>query len=306
MNRYRGVLSLALILTPAFAWADTHSVDFEDLVLVPNSFDNGMPDDPVPGVVYDGSFTSRGALFNNSFLREDFGGFLYDSWGGWSSSNLGDISTAGFGNQYSSFAGGALEGPDGIFGVGFASSQVSPVPSTPTVYVDLPVLSFEATSMEVYLTNTTYAALSMRDGDSFAKKFGGITGDDPDFLKLTILGYDGLGATGSEIGSVDFFLADYRFGDNTLDYIIQEWTKVDLTSLVGARSLGFRMDSTDRIQFGGAGSPTYINTPSYFALDGLSLVGPAVIPEPGSLVLLGLGIAGVGVWAGRVRARGRG
>jgi hypothetical protein len=34
-----------------------------------------------------------------------------------------------------------------------------------------------------YFTNTTYAALSMLSGDSFAKKFGGASGDDPDWFK---------------------------------------------------------------------------------------------------------------------------
>lgn len=282
-----------LLLLSATARAATHTIDFEDLSLPPDSFENGMPTDPTPGVVYDGSFTSGGATFNNTFLREDFNGFLYDSWGGWSYSNLGDTATAGFGNQYSSFAGGALEGPDGIFGVGFASSQISPVPASPSAYIDLPAVAYAPTSMEVHLTNTTYAALSMRNGDPFAKRFGGITGDDPDYLKLTILGYDGLGASGSVLGSVDFYLADYRSSDNALDFIVSEWTRVDLTSLLGAKSLGFRMDSTDRIQFGGPGSPVYLNTPTYFALDGLSLTGAtAVVPEPASLALLAIGVTG--------------
>jgi hypothetical protein len=31
----------------------------------------------------------------------------------------------------------------------------------------------------------------MRDGDGFGKKFGGTTGMDPDWFKLTIKGYSG-------------------------------------------------------------------------------------------------------------------
>ena len=61
------------------------------------------------------------------------------------------------------------------------------------------------------VTNTTYAALSMRDGDSFAKKFGGPSGNDPDYFRLTITGKD---SGGSTIGSVEFYLADYRFADS--------------------------------------------------------------------------------------------
>jgi hypothetical protein len=40
----------------------------------------------------------------------------------------------------------------------------------------------------------TYAALSMRDGDGFAKQFGGASGDDPDYFLLTITGRDALDA----------------------------------------------------------------------------------------------------------------
>lgn len=298
MNRF--AFASVLLLASASARADSLTVDFEDLALAPDSFNNGMPADPTPGVVYDGSFTSRGARFNNSFTREDFGGFFYDSWGGWSYSNQTDTATAGFENQYSSYAGGGLEGPGRNFGVGFTSSQVDPIPARPSAFIDLPATDFAPDAMEVYVTNTTYAGLSMKFGDQFAKKFGGLSGDDPDTFKLTILGYSGLGATGTALGEVDFYLADFRFGDNSLDYIVDEWTRVDLTSLIGAKSLGFRLDSSDRVQFGGAGSPTYINTPSYFALDGLRLSSMAVVPEPSGFAMTGIGLAAL---VGVVRRR---
>ena len=44
--------------------------------------------------------------------------------------------------------------------------------------------------ISVQLTNTTYTALSMLNGDSFSKKFGGSTGNDPDYLRLIIQGRD--------------------------------------------------------------------------------------------------------------------
>ena len=58
----------------------------------------------------------------------------------------------------------------------------------------------------VLVTNSTYAAISMRDGDQFAKKFGGESGDDPDFFRLVAHGYK----DGSLTDSVEFFLADYQ------------------------------------------------------------------------------------------------
>ena len=124
------------------------------------------------------------------------------------------------------------------------------------------------------ITNTTYAYLAMRDGSQFSKVFGGQTGNDPDFFLLTITGSDSLDAP---IGAVDFYLADYRFPDNSLDYLIDSWTDVDLTSLDGASTLSFGLTSSDVGQFG-------MNTPAYFAIDNLH-----VVPEPATLTLLALG-----------------
>ena len=71
--------------------------------------------------------------------------------------------------------------------------------------VNLPSLSRLA---NIQVTNSTYAAISMRDGDSFAKKFGGGSGDDPDFFAVTFTGFEGFGATGNVTGNVKFYLAD--------------------------------------------------------------------------------------------------
>jgi hypothetical protein len=111
-----------------------------------------------------------------------------------------------------------------------------------------------------YVTNGTYPYLSMLEGDGFAKKFGGESGDDPDFFLLTIKKY-----LGGELGadSVNFYLADYRFEDNSQDYIVEEWTYVDLSTLGNADSLQFTMSSTDNSMFG-------MNTPAYFCIDDLT------------------------------------
>ena len=58
----------------------------------------------------------------------------------------------------------------------------------------------------MYVTNGTYAYLSMLNGDAYAKKFGGVSGNDPDWFKLTIRKwYNGILAN----DSVTFYLADY-------------------------------------------------------------------------------------------------
>jgi len=92
----------------------------------------------------------------------------------------------------------------------------------------------------------------------FSRRFGGISGDDPDYFLLTIKKYHN-GELSTD--SINFYLADYRFEDNSMDYIIDEWTYIDLTSLGVADSLSFALSSTDN-------DPTFgMNTPAYFCMD---------------------------------------
>ena len=112
----------------------------------------------------------------------------------------------------------------------------------------------------------------MRDGDDFAKQFGGAGGDDPDFFSVTFTGWDDINLGGSSIGSVEFFLADYRFADNNLDYIVDQWMEVNLNSLSSARSIEISFDSSDVGMFG-------TNTPLYVAVDNVTY-SAASVPEP--------------------------
>ncbi len=233
---------------------------FDDLVLPgPNThyFPGGATSGALP-------FSSGGASFNHDYTNFGFPGCCST---GWSYSNHTDTTTAGFGNQFSAFAGSG-QGGSANYAIGF----LGPL----DVVLGAPVALGGA-----YFTNTTYTALSMRDGDGFAKKFGGVSGNDPDFLKLTITGFNGAVAT----GSVDFFLADYRFANNAQDYIVKAWTFVDLSSLGAVTRLGFDLASTDNGPFG-------MNTPGYLAIDTLTT---APVPEPHQAALLLAGLALLGV-----------
>jgi len=231
-------------------------VDFEDLTLPLESFYNGADNA--------GGFSSRGALFNNTYT--DFGGGFY-AWLGWSYSNVTDNATPGYGNQYSAITGGGADGSEN-YAVAFA-------PGAGDATIDLPV----GTAPEsLAISNSTYAAISMLDGDAYTKQFGGPTGDNPDYFLLTITGLD---ADDSAVGSVEFYLADYRSEDNALDYIVDTWTEVDLTNLDGATRLSFGLDSSDVGSYG-------INTPTYFVMDNLRLV-----PEPATITLMLAGAVAV-------------
>ena len=122
------------------------------------------------------------------------------------------------------------------------------------------------------ITNTTYAAISMRDGDQFAKKFGSINGasgnpdgtNGNDFLRVWIVAHR---EDGSKIDSTVFYLADFRFSDNNQDYIANTWRNVDLTFLKETvYELSFKFESSDNSVYSGV---VYVNTPAYFAIDDL-------------------------------------
>lgn len=236
--------AIGVLIVGAGQSASASVVDFDDLSLASESFYNGSDDAR--------GFSSGGALFNNRF-DDPF-------WTGWSYSNVTDTSTPGFANQYSAITGGGANG-SANFGVAFAPSK-----GDATI-----VLPQSMSPESILVTNTTYAYLDMLNGSQFSKVFGGASGDDPDFFLLTITGLDPLGQS---VGSVDFYLADYRFEDNGLDVLVDSWTEVDLTSLDGAVALSFELDSSDVGAFG-------MNTPAYFAIDNLRLV-----PEPATLILL--------------------
>jgi hypothetical protein len=227
---------LSLFLLTTFANAEV--ADFEALTLDAESYWNGADGS--------GGFTSGGASFNN-FYDDTFGPY----WEGFAYSNMTDTQTRGYDNQYSAITASGVNGSSN-YAVAYTAGFYG---TTPTVTFVEPI-----TVSGAYFTNTTYAFWTLMEGDAFAKKFGGETGDDPDWFKLTITGKDG---EDNPTGTVDFYLADYRFGDNTRDYIVHQWTWVDLSSLGDVKSLAFTLTSSDTGDFG-------MNTPGYFAMDHLN------------------------------------
>lgn len=165
-------------------------------------------------------------------------------------SNMTDSVTSGYFNQYSAkTAIGYNNSPN------YAVAWCSKYGSAPTRVI-FPISP--DTVLGFYITNSTFAYNSMRDGDAFAKKFGGITGNDPDWFMLTVKGY----RNGSFVpDSVNFYLADFRSANSADDSIIKTWHWLSLTSLGKVDSLEFSLNSSDTA--GGNG----MNTPAYFCMD---------------------------------------
>jgi len=213
-------------------------IDFENVVLNPETYDNG----------YAGSsnFSMAGFTFSNVYDA------AWGSWNGFSISNVTDNTTSGWGNQYSAFPGSGRNSEN--YGVYYPEGSIQ---GNSSQAID----SF-------YISNTTYAAISMRDGDAYGKQFGSIYAADgitldgtngEDFYRVWVIaeGYSGIK------DSVEVYLADYRFTDNSQDYIFDSWIKVDLSTFgILPYSITFRIESSDIGAFG-------INTPTYFAIDDL-------------------------------------
>ena len=237
-------------------------VTFDDLTLAPNTHWDGS--DSTLG------FTSGGVYFENSY------NFSWDYWsGGFIYSSSTDVTTAGYTNDFSAYT-----------GIGGNNSQNYAINYGGTG-IDF---GSEKVVSSVQLTNTTYAALSMRDGDMFGKQFGDSTNaqgnqdgtNGEDWFRLLIIGKD---AQSAVTDTVIFYLADYRFANNTQDYIVNTWQTVDLSPLGEVQFLEFELESSDHNAQG-------ILTPAYFALDNivygtaslneLSVVNQEVYPNPGT------------------------
>jgi hypothetical protein len=280
-RRFATPFALALVfvlvlVAPAARGGGNIVVNFNDLGYPNGSYDpnQSFPSGPAPGTgSYDdgwdlnGGFTSKGVFFSNSYDT------TFHSWSGWAYSDVNDPTKTGptpflddYNHQFAAITGTAPEG-SGNYGISSGPGAVINLPSGTSP------ISFE-------VTNTTYNYLSMTHGDGFAKKF--TTGD---FFELKIFGYSGLNGTGTKVGEVDFYLANYTSASSLP---VDVWTLVNLNGLAGSRSLTFDYASSDVGQFG-------INTPEYYAMDDLTLSTASAVPEPSSalLTLAGLGITGL-------------
>jgi len=238
----------ALILSLNFAYGQS-TVNFESISLSPESYDNGSGG-AGDFVIGDLTFTN---VYNSS----------WGSWNGFSISNTTDVTTFDYSNQYSAAPGVGSAG-SANYAVYFPEGSIVNNGSTS-------ITGFE-------ISNSALARLSMLNGDAIAKQFGspndaygnpdGTNGED--YLRVWIVGAD---ASGSTKDSLLFYLADYRFSDNNLDYIVDTWEQIDLTSFgFAVKQVSFRFESSDVGQWG-------INTPTFLAIDNVQLSAPLGVEQ---------------------------
>jgi hypothetical protein len=210
------------------------SIDFETLTIPSSGYWNGSD--------ASGSFTSGILKFSNSYNT------AWKTWAGFAYSQKNDFTTKGYENQYSVFDSKNGNNKYALFYPSFDASIFASFPKNELHQIQ-----------SIDLCNNTYTGLSMKYGDAFCKKFGGASGNDPDWFKITISGFDD---TGKKIGSKVFYLADFQSSDSSKDYIIDKWTTVDLTALGKINQISFEFSSSDTGSFG-------INTPTYVCLDNI-------------------------------------
>lgn len=244
MYKIASIACLGLMLSSTNMNAQT--ADFENLALPMESYWDGS----------DLSGTHNNGEFYSEFTSGDFTfpNVFDTTWGapgywlgGFAYSNMTDSITSGVGNKYSAKAGGGYYSTN--YAVASDNSYIKINPFWQTV--------------DLKITNSTYAYNSMRDGDAFAKKFGGVSGNDPDWFKVTIKAYD----QGNLQDSIDFYLADFRFSDNSQDYIVKDWRTIYLTTYNMSGSLDsiyFELSSSDVGTWG-------MNTPAFFCIDNILL-----------------------------------
>lgn len=177
-------------------------------------------------------------------------------------SQRNNIDTAGYLNQCSAFYKDASTGFGGnngskTFAVSYGyNSEDYLYGSDSRTFLGFNTGTTEKVFDHFYVNNTTYAALSMRDGDASSPA---LTTANADWFKLVITGID---AEGAETGEIEFYLADFRTASSA--GIVTEWTKVDLSSLGEVNKLRFDLQSSSTGDYG-------MNVPGYFCFDDVTI-----------------------------------
>lgn len=166
----------------------------------------------------------------------------WNSWAGIAVSNHKDTVTKDYTNEFSPITGKAFNGSKN-YGVCYNSGTI--------------ISEKTSKLFGFYITNTVYTYNTIKNGSAFSKKFGGTSGNDTDWYRIKFVNY--MGSKRSD--SLYFYLADYRFSDNSKDYIVKNWQWVDLSVFNKLTdSLKITFESTDNGTWG-------MNTPAYMVFD---------------------------------------
>ena len=194
------------------------------------------------------------------------GGWLFTNntqngyWGGFTASNRTDLNQSGLDAQYTAAAGCGYDGSN-QYAVAY------------TMGVQTEVYAADGQSHIVtgcYVTNDLWTYQDILQGGYGEPPYGGTTGNDPDWFKVTATGKN---ASGQVVGTLDFYLADYRFANNAEDYVLNTWEWFDLSPLGNVATISFSLSSS-------RGSGYNMITPAYFCMDNFNGGGTAPDEPP--------------------------
>ena len=231
------LLSFAFVMA-AFALAQEPAT-FEDVPLG----SGGIWQPPVG----ENEMPSGGWLFTNNTQN----GY----WGGFTASNRTDLNQSGLDAQYTAAA-----------GCGYDGSTQYAVAYTMGVQTDVYATDGQLhTVTGCYVTNNLWTYQDILQGGYGEPPYGGSTGNDPDWFKVTATGKN---ASGQTVGTLDFYLADFRFANNEEDYVLNTWEWFDLSPLGDVATISFSLSSS-------RGSGYNMITPAYFCMDDFNGGGAA-------------------------------
>lgn len=231
---------------------------------------------------YLGKLYTQSVSYGQFTVSQSYYKYGQGSWHGFVLSNVKDTVTAGKDNQFASITGSGYNGSNNYLvfygdasGAGFANYMGDEG--------RMDVMGISGRDITgIYITNTTYAYLSMRDGDGFNAAF-----KEGDWFKLVITGFD---SEGNRIGQTDVMLGE------GLD-LLSDWAHVDILNLIGE---GVDFLSFEFAQYKIDDDKTYyfhgVKVPSYFVLGGIETAG-GFVPEPAgwAVIFSGLGLCLIAV-----------
>ncbi len=217
-------------------------LNFDDFILERGSYDIGLIMPPeIEG------FITKGTVFPRNAPSEE-------EWRGFGLSNIYSQATTGTISLYSAYA---TSTPTNNFLI----YQQAPSPFASSIYFEN---NEERVISSISVANSTFAFLIMKYGlGQEIRPFGGENNDLEDWFILTIEGYD---KKGKKTGEIEFYLADYTFENRKRNYIINDWTTIQLDSLKEVNRLVLTLTSSVTNNQG------IMLTPPFLCIDNIKIV----------------------------------
>ncbi|MGQ1787203.1 DUF4465 domain-containing protein [Saccharicrinis sp. GN24d3] len=194
------------------------------------------------------------SFLSDQIQFESSGNYASDTWTGFTYSNLSGSNSVDDYEKYSCYK-TPTEFDSDVFGIMLLDAYQQPIALTTKDGEDHLFKS-------ISINNSYYVYDAISNGNNGSKKFGGETGTEIDWLKLTITG---INKSGTTRGNVEIMLADYTTGSNRNNTILSTWTDYDLEDIGKVSRLEFVLSSSDT-------ESGKLNTPPFVCFDEIKII----------------------------------